>query len=163
MLDKKAAMLVMLPEGCWHGGLSLAVPTVVHHKPLQRRPPVGAILTIGPAERDDGGTLDMVGDAEDSMDLRLATAVQGCEHGPEAKGAGCQHEVLHARVDRGAGLQSGLARGGEVHAGHDQHRCGRERLAHAVCRRPCGSGGAHLLVYLADGILHMLVADHNEV
>ena len=40
------------------------------------------------------------------MDLRLTTAVQGREHGPKAKGAGGQHEVLHTRIDRGAGLQS---------------------------------------------------------
>src|SRR5262249_59362943 len=92
------------PDGRWYGVLLLAVPAVVHHKPLQRRPPVGAILTVGPAERDNGGTLDMVGDAEDGVGLRLTTAGAGREHGAEAPGAGCQHGVLAAPGDRGAGL-----------------------------------------------------------
>jgi hypothetical protein len=43
-------------DGHWPGALPLAVPAVAHHKPLQRWPPVGAIVTIEPAERDDRGT-----------------------------------------------------------------------------------------------------------
>src|SRR2546427_6283604 len=37
------------PTNAW------SLPAVAHHKPLQRRPPVGVILTVGPAERDDRG------------------------------------------------------------------------------------------------------------
>src|SRR5215510_3451477 len=147
-----------------YGVLLLAVPAVAHHKPLQWRASVGAIRTVGPAERNDGGTLDMVGDAEDSVELCFATAVQGREHGAESKGAGGQHEVLHTRIDRGASLKSGLPRGGLVHTGHDQHRGGRERLTHTTCRWQRGpGGGARLLVHLTDRVLHTGVADHNEV
>src|SRR5215831_24636 len=168
----RSASLCPYPTNEWsrvfrviaYGMLLLAIPAVAHHKPLQWRAPVGAIRTVGPAERNDSGALDMVGDAEDSVDLRLATAVQGREDGTESKGAGSQHEVLHTRVDRGASLKSGLPRGGLVHAGHDQHRCGREWLTHAPCRWQRGpGGGARLLVHLTDRVLHTGVADHNEV
>src|SRR5262245_48378759 len=106
----------------------LAGPAVTHHKLRQRRPPVRAILAVGPAQGDDGGALDMFGDAEDLMNTRLATAVQGGEHGPKPEGARCQHEVLHTRVNRGTGLESGLAGGRCVDTGDDQYRGGRERL-----------------------------------
>src|SRR5205814_8200724 len=77
----------------------LAVPAVAHHEPLQRRPTVGTILAVGPAERDDRRALDMVGNAKDFVDARLAPAVQGREHRSEPEGPRRQHEVLHARVD----------------------------------------------------------------
>jgi len=65
----------------------LAIPAVAHHKLRERRSPVGAILAVGPAEWDDRGALDVVGDAEDLVDTRLATAVQGREHRAKSEGA----------------------------------------------------------------------------
>src|SRR5262249_38500388 len=143
----------------------LAGPAVAHHELRQRRPPVWAILTVGPAEWDDGGALDMIGDAEDFMDTSLATAGEGGEHGTEAEGSRRQREILHTWVNRGTGLKSGLAGGWRVDAGDDQHRCGRERLTHlAGSPWPVpASVGPRFLVYVADRLLHSLVADHNEV
>src|SRR5262245_19643348 len=105
----------------------------------------------------------MIGDAEDLMDTSLATAVQGGEHGTEAEGSRCQHEILHTRVNRGTGLESGLAGGWRVDTGDDQHRCGRERLTH-LAGSPwpvTASVGLRSLVHIADRLLHSLVAEHN--
>src|SRR5262249_60222395 len=104
----------------------LATPAVAHHEPLQRRPPVGTILAVRPAHRDDRRALDIVGNAEDFVDARLAPAVQRREYRSEPEGPRRQHEVLHARVDRRTGLEPGLAGGRRGDAGDDQPPPGPE-------------------------------------
>src|SRR4029450_13215874 len=94
----------------------------------RRRPPVGNILAVRPADWDDRRALDIVGNAEDFVDARLAPAVQRREYRSEPEGPRRQHEVLHARIDRRTGLEPGLPGGGRVDAGDDQDRRGRERL-----------------------------------
>src|SRR5262245_28943902 len=143
----------------------LPVPAVAHHEPLERRATVRAVLAVGPPERDDRGALDVVRNAEDLVDARLAAAVQRRQHGSEAERARGQHEVLYARIDRGAGLEPRLSRGGRVDAGDDQHRRRGERLARSGGGRgPARVGGSpRLLVGLAHGLLHRGVADHDEV
>src|SRR5262245_10535002 len=58
------------------GRRSLSVPAIAHHEPLERRTPVGAVLAVGPAERDDRGALDVVRNAEEFVDASLAAPVQ---------------------------------------------------------------------------------------
>ena len=94
-------------------------PAVVHHELLKRWSSVWAILTVGPAERDDSGALDVVGDVEDLVDTSLAAPMHGCHHGSQANSSGRQHDILHAWVDGSACLEPGLARGWCVNASYD--------------------------------------------
>ena len=110
---------------------ALAGPAVVHHKLGQRWPPVRAIVPVGPAERDDRRGLDLIGDAEDLVDARLPTAVQGGQAAPKPEGSGRQQEILHAGVDRGARLEAGPAGGGGVDTGDDQDGRRRKGLTRA--------------------------------
>src|SRR5262249_9285860 len=66
--------------------LRLAAPAVARHDRLRGRPAVGPSLAGRPAERDDRRALDVVGNAEDLVDARLAAAVQGREHRSEPEG-----------------------------------------------------------------------------
>jgi hypothetical protein len=116
-------------------GAALAGPAVVPHKLGQRGPPVRAILSVGPAERDDRRALDPVGDAEDRVDARLPPAVQRREAALEPSGSGRQQEILHAGVDRGTRLEAGPAGGGGVDTGDDQDGCRRQGLTRAPGRR----------------------------
>ena len=113
----------------------LARPAVVHHKLGQRWPPVRAIVPARPAKRDDRGALDVVGDAEDRVEARLATAVQRREAAPEPQGSSRQQDILHAGVDGGARLEAGPARGKGVDTSDD-----RTGAAARGCRAPPADG-----------------------
>jgi len=89
------------------------------------------------AERDQRRRLDLEGDAEQLLHLPVAEAVDGRQAAADAERARRQHEVLHGRVDRGAGRQRRRHAVGRD-AGEDQHR----RLGQVLGQVP--RGGDHL-------------------
>ena len=98
-----------------HGlAVLLAIGQLTYGAPL-----AAAVLTVRPAQRQDGVHRRIVRQAQQRQHLGLAALPARGQHGAQARGVDAQQQVLHRRVDRRRLRRQGRLVTGRARFGED--------------------------------------------